>query len=327
MRAVVLNAFGPPEHLEWASVDDPVPGGGQVRIEVAAAGVHLIDTSLRQGAGSGPVPRPELPAVPGREVAGVVDAVGRDVDDAWRGRRVVAHLGNAGGGYAELAVCPVEALHPIPDGLSEAAAIAMVGTGRTALGILDVAAVEPDDVVVVTAAAGGIGSLLLQAIVASGAAVIGLAGGPAKVDHVRRFGPTAAVDYRADGWVDWARGALDGRAATLLLDGVGGAAARAAIDLLGPGGRIVVYGMSSGGPAGLSPDDLGRRRLTSTMAVGPGSALARPDAVRALATRALDAAAAGLLVPALQCFPMADAAGAHRALEERATIGKVVLVA
>jgi NADPH2:quinone reductase len=110
---------------------------------VAAAGVHLIDTKLRSGVRMGPLPVPELPAIPGREVAGVVDTIGPGVAESWLGRRVVAHLGAASGGYAELAV----RVHVLPDGVADDIAVAMIGTGRTAMAILDAARIEDDDVV------------------------------------------------------------------------------------------------------------------------------------------------------------------------------------
>ena len=93
MRAIRLHEFGPASNLRYEEVEDPSPAAGQVRIAVAAAGVHLIDTTIRSGVPMGPLPLPELPAIPGREVAGVVDAVGPDADESWLGRRVVAHLG------------------------------------------------------------------------------------------------------------------------------------------------------------------------------------------------------------------------------------------
>jgi NADPH2:quinone reductase len=106
-----------------------------VRIAVAAAGVHLLDTAIREGL-PGPGPTPELPTIPGREVAGVVEALGEGVPDLWLGRRVTAHLGLVPGGYAELAVTEVERLHEIPENLDFAEAVAVIGTGRTAMGIL-----------------------------------------------------------------------------------------------------------------------------------------------------------------------------------------------
>ena len=172
MRAIVLREFGPAENLRLEDVEDPQPGPGQARIAVKVAGVHFIDTKLRQGGPMGLLPQPELPAIPGREVAGVVDAVGPGVDDDWIGRRVVAHLGPGSRGYAAMAVREVEALHVLPDGLADDAAVAMIGTGRTTMAILDTAAITAADTVLITAAAGGIGTLLVQAAGSAGARVI-----------------------------------------------------------------------------------------------------------------------------------------------------------
>jgi NADPH2:quinone reductase len=315
MRAIVLHEFGPPENLRYEEIDDPEPGAGQVRIAVASAGVHLVDTIIRRGVDHGPYPQPQLPAVPGREVAGVVDAVGPDVGDEWLGRRVVAHLGAASAGYAELAVREVDALHTLPDGLADDAAVAMIGTGRTTMAILDVAQITPEDVVLVTAAAGGIGSLLVQAARAAGARVIGAARGTGKVQHVRELGADRAVDYAAPGWED------EVGEVTVLLDGVGGELGRSAFERLAPGGRAIVFGGASGGPIQFDVWDLYRRGLTVSAAIG-----ARPRTMRALEERALAAAADGSLVPAVERFPLAEAAAAHAAIEARATIGKVVLV-
>src|SRR2546430_6145911 len=109
MHAIRLHEFGPPENLRYEQVDDPPPGPGEVRIRVAAAGVHFIDTRIRAGQ-PGPMPPPALPQIPGREVAGVVDAAGDGTHESWLGRRVVAHLGEASGGYPELAVASAEGL-------------------------------------------------------------------------------------------------------------------------------------------------------------------------------------------------------------------------
>jgi NADPH2:quinone reductase len=325
MHAIRQHAFGPPEALAYEDVPDPDPAPDQVRITVEAAGVHLIDTSIRRGEAGGPYPLPDLPMTPGREVAGAVDRVGSGAPETWLGRRVVTHLGPASGGYATLAVAPVAALHPVPDGLAPDVAVAMIGTGRTAMGILEVADLTAKDAVLVTAAAGGLGSLLVQAARAAGAAVVGLAGGPAKVERVRANGATGAVDYRVPGWPDAVGAALGDRAPTVLLDGVGGEAGRAALELLAPGGRVVMFGSSSGEMLALTSGDLYARGLTASAAVGP-RLLQRPGGLRELEARALDEAAAGRLVPAVQPFPLAEAAAAHAALEARATTGKVVLV-
>ncbi len=309
MRAIRHHRFGPPDVLQVESVPAPRPTAGQLRISVTAAGVHLLDTSIRAGTGFGPMDPPDLPMVHGREVAGVVDAVGSGVDRAWLGRRVVAHLGLTSGGYAELAVVAADRVHVVPDGMSAEVAVAAIGTGRTAAGILDQAPVDASDVVVVTAAAGGRGVLLVQAAVAAGAKVVGLASGAAKAALVRGLGADDALDYRVPGWIDAVP------TPTLVLDGVGGAVGRDLHARLGPGGRLVRYGWSSGEQnehAGGAPvlDVLGPAILTN---------------LPRLERESLTAAADGSRVPVVTTFALEDAAGAHRALEGRLTTGKVVL--
>jgi NADPH:quinone reductase len=325
MKAIRQHEFGGPEALRHEEVPDPEPGPGQVRIAVAAAGVHLLDTSIRQGRQAGPFPLPALPMTPGREVAGTVDALGPGVEAGWRGRAVVAHLGQAHGGYAELAVADVTSLHPVPDGLSPAAAVAMVGSGRTAVGVLRVAALGPADVVLVPAAAGGMGALFVQAGRNAGATVVGLAGGPGKVERVRALGADVAVDYREPDWPARVHAALDGAAPTVLLDGVGGEVGRAALDLLGAPSRMVLFGWSAGTITPFTGLDVAAKSLQVTWVTGPRM-LAMPGGLRALETESLAAAGRGELVPLVHPpFPLSDAAAAHAALESRATTGKVVL--
>jgi NADPH2:quinone reductase len=326
MHAIRLHAFGPAGNLRYEDVATPAPAAGQVRIAVEAAGVHLIDTRLREGMRMGPLPLPDLPAIPGREVAGTVAAVGDDVDAAWLGRRVVAHLGAASGGYAEHAIAGVGALHEVADHVAAPVAVATIGTGRTALGILEIAALGAEDTVLIPAAAGGIGALLVQAARRAGAEVVALAGGPEKVARAREQGATFAVDYRDPDWPRTVRDLLDGNPVSVVLDGVGGATGRAALDLLGPGGRLVVFGWSSGAPTELSTMDVGGRGITVEGALGPRMTT-RPGGIRGLEVAALRAVAAGELAPLVGApFALADAAAAHAALEARATVGKVVLL-
>lgn len=328
MHAVRLHAFGPAENLLYEPVPTPAPAPGQVRIAVAAAGVHLLDTALRQGA-QGPFPAlPELPTVPGREVAGTVDALGPGTDPAWLGRDVVVHLGLAPGGYAEYAVADADRLHPVPPGLDPAAAVAMIGTGRTALGVLQFADLGPDSVALVPAAAGGIGTLLVQYAVNAGATVIALAGGPAKTARATANGAHLALDYTDPAWSDTVRAHHPG-GATVLFDSVGGPVTRTALDLLAPGALRLVFGWSAG-PLTLTDAEeaaLTARGITTRHVLGPAMFrhVGTPDPLRTLETRALAEAAAGRLRPALARYPLAEAAAAHHALETRATTGKVIL--
>lgn len=324
MDAIRLHAFGPAENLRLDTLPDPVPGPDEVRIAVAAAGVHVVDTALRRGE-PGPYQPPELPTVPGREVAGTVDLVGANVDPAWLGRAVVTHLGAAPGGYAAAAVANAARLHDIPDDLGPAEAVAMIGTGRTTVGILQFAELGPADIVAVTAAAGGIGTLLVQAAKNSGATVVGLAGGPDKVALVAANGADLALDYLVPDWAERVRARFGPRPLTVVFDAVGGVNARAAVDLLADGGTHLIYGFSddSGDTA---PADLAARGITSRTVLGPAMLAPVGGDIRVLEERALAEAAAGRLRPAVQRFPLAEAAAAHRAIETRATVGKVVLV-
>jgi NADPH2:quinone reductase len=322
-HAIRQYEFGPAENLLFEEVPAPAPGRGQVRVAVAAAGVHLVDTVIREGK-PGPFPLPQLPMTPGREVAGVVDALGEDVDPGWLGKRVMVHLGMASGGYAELAVANVASLHEVPDGLPADQAVAMIGTGRTTLAVLEVARIQAEDVVLVPAAAGGMGSLLVQAAKNVGAFVVALAGGPDKVEVVRRLGADVVVDYRSGDWPERVRAV--GRELTVLLDSVGGAVGRQAFELLGVGGRVVLFGASAGGDfTQITTGDLYARGLSVSMAIGP-RIMRRPGGVRGLEVEALAAAGRGELTPLTQTFPLTKAAEAHLALTGRGTVGKVVLV-
>ncbi|MGW6058150.1 zinc-binding dehydrogenase [Streptomyces sp. NPDC055189] len=324
MHAVVLHEFGPAGNLTYETWPDPVAGPGQVRIAVRAAGVHHVETVMRQGAASDMAPPlPELPAVFGGEVAGIVDAVGPGVDDTWLGRAVVTPRSEPGG-YAELAVADLAQLHEVPDGLGFEAAVTMVMTGATAMGLLDAARLTADDVVLVTSAAGGVGRLVVQYAHALGAVVIGAAGGARKVEDVWELDADLAVDYNEPGWADVVRVRLDGRRVSVVLDGVGGEKSAAAFGLLGDGGRYVVIGWSS--QEEFEPDAgvVEARGITVTNALL--QLIERPEDGPDHERRALEGAAKGELVPAVQTFPLAEAARAHAAMERRETTGKVVLV-
>lgn len=312
MHAIRHHTFGPASVLQLEELPDPIPGAGQLRIAVQAAGVHLLDTYLRSGNGPATVAAPQLPMVPGREVAGVVDRVGEGVDDAWLGKPVVTHLGPQGsGGYAELVLADAARVYERPPGLDAATAVAAIGTGRTAAGILDFAGITADDVVVVTSAAGGLGTLLIQGARNAGARVAGLASGP-KLHVARRFGAATTVDYRDPEWPAVLRAAEP--RLTVLLDGVGGPVPRTVHAMLEPGGRTVRF---SGDVEGYDAPD---REVVDVL--GPPLVSRVVEFEKA----ALAAAADGSRVPYVgTVLPLADAALAHEALESRKAIGKVVL--
>ncbi|MGI3226296.1 zinc-binding dehydrogenase [Streptomyces sp. GTA36] len=325
MQAIRLHTFGPAENLTYERTDAPRPAPGQVRIQVAAAGVHLLDTAIRAGI-KGPLPElPALPTIPGREVAGTVESLGEGVAALWLGKRVVAHLGFNPGGYAELAVTDVDRVHEIPANLDFAEAVAMIGTGRTTMGIVQFADLTSDSVAIVPAAAGGIGTLLVQYAKHAGATVIGLAGGPEKVARVEKNGADLAVDYKDPNWPDQVRHFLGDRRATIVFDGVGGDTARKSVALLtASNAKHLVFGWSGAGLHDGTPylvEGVSESVLGPVMMQRTGG----PNPIRTLELRALSEAAEGRLTPAVQRFPLSQAAAAHRALETRATIGKVVL--
>lgn len=322
MLAIVQDDHGGPEVLVPRDVPDPEPGPGRVRIRVEAAGVHLVDTTLRAGGSSGPFPAPALPTVPGREVAGVVDEVGTGVDPGLLGARVSAHLGPGGsGGYAAVAIAGADDLHRLPDGVGAAAAVAVLGTGRMTEGLLELARPRAGETALVTSAAGGIGTLLVQALAADGVTVLAAAG------TGRLNGPlppgVVPLAYDRPDWTGTAREITGGRGVDLVLDGVGGDAGRGAFDLLAPGGRVLLHGWSAGAPTAFTADELWERALTVTVALGP-PILAL--GLRRLEQRALARLADGGWSPAVSSYPLADAARAHADLEARRTRGKVVLV-
>jgi NADPH2:quinone reductase len=301
MRAVWLRAFGGPEALVAGAAPEPVPGPGQVVVEVAFANVTFIETMTR--AGTGPF-TPELPLIPGNGVGGTV-----------YGRRVISSHGGSGG-YAERAAAPREMLIDVPDGVALDDAVALLADGRTAIGLVRAAGVAAGDRVLVEAAAGGVGSLLVQLASARGAHVVAAAGGERKLALARELGAHTLVDYGQDGWAPRA-GTVD-----VVFDGVGGAIARAAFGQLAPGGRMLSFGLASGRWSDVTEEEAAARGVTLVRTGRPSSAEQRE-----LTASALAEAAAGRLRPVIgQRFPLERAAEAHAAIESRATLGKTLLI-
>ncbi|MGI5492712.1 zinc-binding dehydrogenase [Microtetraspora malaysiensis] len=314
MHAVVMDRFGGPEVLRIREVEDPVPGPGQVLVAVDYAGITYVETQVRAGRGPAAHQRPPLPRIPGNGVGGRVSAVGPGVDATLVGQTVVTTTGGTGG-YAELAVARAEDLVPVPAEVTLRDAVALLADGRTAVLLHRQAEVRPGEWVLVEAAAGGVGSLLVQLAAASGAKVVGAARGPGKEALVASLGALAYVDYSKPGWereVAEMSGGVD-----LVFDGVGGVVGAQGMRAVRPGGRASVYGMASGSwtePA-------------AHVTVVPDGGVPAPAEFRALAEEALAHAAAGRLRPVVgQTYPLSEAAEAHRAIEARATVGKTLLI-
>lgn len=318
MRAIRVHEFGGPEVLRAEEVPDPVAGPGQVVVGLEVADVIFLDTLLRSGWGGEYFPLTP-PYVPGGGGAGHVLSTGEGVDSAWLGKRVIAR---GAGGYAERIVFPAEDIVPIPDTLSSTNAAAMLHDGATALLLARRTEIKKGDWVLVAAAAGGAGSLLVQLLRDAGARVIAAARGERKLALTRELGAELTVDYSLDGWQHEVREETGGIG--LAFDGAGGALGKATFEAVSDGGRFVTYG-SSDGLTHIEPEEAARRQVhvDNVLAAGP------PDAavVRELLTEALSLAAQGRIRPVISAtYPLAEAEKAHRSLEERATLGKSLLV-
>ncbi|SDM44231.1 zinc-binding dehydrogenase [Allokutzneria albata] len=313
MRVVELTRFGGPEVLVPGSAPAPEAGADEVVVKIAVAGITFVDTQIRRGVDEWhEVPEP--PYVPGGIVAGVVIATGKGVDTGWLGRRVLADPGMTGS-FAEQAAAPVESLIAVPEALGFADAVALHTDGSTALGLVEGARVQPGEVVLVEAAAGGVGSLLVQLAKSRGARVIGAARGARKLDLARSLGADVVVDYST---VDWTAGLGP---VDVVFDGVGGEIGRAAFGLVRPGGRFSVHGASSGSVSSFDASGSGVEVLGIEQLFGFG------EHARAWAERVLAEAAAGRLRPVVgQSFPLERAADAHAAIETRGALGKTLLL-
>jgi len=286
VRAIWLREFGPPSVLVAGEADEPA---GEVVIDVRYANITFVETQVRAGRGPFAV---QLPMIPGNGVGGVVG-----------GRRVIASLGGSGG-YAERVAVAASALIDVPDGMALGDAVALLADGRTATMLSDAAAVAAGERVLVLAAAGGVGTLLVQLARRAGATVVGAVGSEAKRGVVEDLGAEAVLYADAAGPFD------------VVFDGVGGEVARSAFALLGRGGRMLSYGLASGTWAGISAEEAAARGVTL---VQPNR---DPSALRGYTERAL---AAGLTPVIGQRFPLERAADAHAAIEARATTGKTLL--
>jgi NADPH:quinone reductase len=315
MRAVWLREFGEPEVLALGEAPEPVAGSGQVMVDVEFVNITFVETQFR-ATGLGPFAA-TLPMIPGNGVGGVVASVGPGVEPDLVGTRVVTSTGGSGG-YAERVAVDADAVFRVPDKVAMDTAVALLADGRTATMMTRAAAITPGERVLVEAAAGGVGSLLVQLAKAAGAQVIAAVGGTRKAGVATELGAEVAVDYTDEGWAKRVRDTVGG--VDVVFDGVGGAIARTAFDLLDRGGRMVSFGLASGSWADVSEE----------LATERGVTLVRPSAtpaeLRAYTESALAEAAEGRLRPVIgQRFPLDKAAAAHAAIQSRATVGKTLL--
>jgi len=323
MRAVQLSRFGSPDVLELIETPTPVPQAGEVLIEIHASGVNYFEVLMRQDRYA---VTPELPTVFGVETAGTIVRLGEGINLPV-GSRVAVPLfafGRYGGGYADYIAVDAGAVIPIPDDLSFEVAVALMVQGLTALHAHR-RSPPKDKTVLVTAAAGGVGSLMVQLAKRAGAhQVIAAAGSAAKLDLVRSLGADVGVNYTDAGWSRSVLEVTAGRGVDLIYDFVGGVLTTGCIDVLAPSGELVFGALGRVGLDSATLETLfARNQSLKGFALLP---LLTPDNVRAdLAELFTLAASNELKVMIGGRYPLAEVADAHRAIEERRTMGKVVL--
>ncbi|MEV0235246.1 zinc-binding dehydrogenase [Nonomuraea sp. NPDC050786] len=317
-----MTRFGGPEVLVPGEEPDPVVGPGQVMVDVSVAGITFVETQIRRGTDPWH-DKPELPYVPGSMVAGRVSAVGEDADPSWFGQRVLAGTGETGG-FAERAVAFTEDLIQIPEELELTDAVALHTDGSTALGLVEGARIRSGEWVLVEAAGGGVGSLLVQLAHAAGAKVVGAARGSRKLNMVRDLGAEAVVDYSDQDWTEQVLDATGGTGVDLVFDGVGGEIGRAAFEVTADGGRFSIHGASSGEVTMIDSAQAQRRGIE---VIGIEQLFGFGPRMRGWAERVMSEAVAGRIRPIVgQTFPLERASDAHAAIESRNAVGKTLLL-
>ena len=332
-RAWFVDRYGGPERLLLREREDPTPGPDEVLVRTAAVGLDFADLFVRAGV----YPRtPKAPFVPGMEISGIVERVGPGVTGIREGDRVVAVP--IFGGHAEKVVVPASFVFPVPDGLDLERAAAVPVVFLTAHWAIERAQIEPEERVVVTAAAGGVGTALLQLLSRRGARVLALAGSEPKLALCRDLGAEAAGMY---GEAERLLEDRFGGAADVAMDAIGGRIFRRLWKRLDRGGRYVLFGLAAAaGVRGVSPlralrEALGMGLLvpfrtveTCRTLIGFNLSLLpqKTDALRHAAAAIFEDVAAGRLKPILgPRFPFERLPEAHRALASRATSGKVIV--
>jgi NADPH2:quinone reductase len=328
MRQVQYSRFGGPEVLETIERPTPRPGRGQALVRVRAVGVNFFDTLMRQNRYA---VTPALPAIPGNEAAGVVEALGEGVSAIEVGARVAVPLFATGvsvGGYADYQIADANLLVPLPDTVTFEAATALMIQGLTALVLVKV--IPPaGKSVLINAAAGGVGSLLVQLAKRAGAkTVIAAASSRDKLDFARSMGADAGVDYTQPGWIDAVRSASGGNGPDLIYESAGGVVTTGSLAALGNGGELVIYGALN-----IQAFDFGVSELINLIFKNQSltgfslSSFLTAATLKSGMAELFDLVARGEIAVTIGgTYPLDRAADAHSTLEGRGSRGKLVLV-
>ncbi|MGW0907294.1 NAD(P)H-quinone oxidoreductase [Streptomyces sp. NPDC002853] len=324
MYAITIPEAGGPEALVWAEVPDPVPGEGEVLVDVVASAVNRADLLQRQGFYN---PPPGSSPYPGLECAGRVTDIGPGVSGWKIGDEVCALL--AGGGYAEQVVVPAGQLLPVPDGVDLVTAAALPEVTSTVWSnVFMISHLRPGETFLVHGGSSGIGTMAIQLAKAVGAKVAVTAGTKEKLDFCAELGADILVNYREQDFVEEIKKATDGAGADVILDNMGAKYLDRNVQALATNGRLAIIGMQGGVKGELNIATLLNKRAAVTATSLRGRpAEEKATIVAAVREHVWPLIATGHVRPIVdQTVPMSDAAAAHRVLEESSHIGKVLLV-
>ena len=319
MKAVRVSRTGGPEVLEYVDVDTPAPAAGQVLMRVEAVGVNFVDAYNRSGLYKQP-----LPFTSGSEAAGVVEKLGRDVNGFKEGDRVA--FARQPGAYAEYVVVPAQALVPLPEGVDARTAAAAMLQGMTAHYLaMSVHHIREGETVLVHAAAGGVGALLVQLAKAAGARVFGTAS-TAHLDVARQAGCDVVIDYTKEEFEPIVRELTKGRGCDAVYDSVGRTTIENSIDCVAVRGTLALFGQSSGPVAAIDTAKLAKNAIFFTRP-GLHHYIHSREELLERSTAVLTRIREGRLKLRIDReLPLSQAAQAHRLLEARQTSGKLLLI-
>ncbi|MET0495549.1 MAG: NAD(P)H-quinone oxidoreductase [Actinoplanes sp.] len=323
MHAITIDKPGGPDALVWAEVPDPVPGPGEVVVEVTAAAVNRADVMQRQGHYPSP---PGSPPYPGLEASGVISAVGPGVEDRHVGERVAALL--AGGGYAEQVAVPAGQLLPVPQGMSLQEAAALPEVACTVWSnVVDIARLRKGETLLVHGGGGGIGTFAIQLGKALGATVV-VTARAAKHEQLRALGADLVIDYTETDFAAATRDFTGGRGADVILDIIGAKYLERNVAALAPDGHVAIIGMQGGRKGEL---DLGalmtKRGTVSATTLRARSTADKARIVKGVRDQVWPLVDAGAIRPIIdRTLPMRDAPEAHRLMESSDHIGKILLL-
>ncbi|MBW8092362.1 NAD(P)H-quinone oxidoreductase [Streptomyces hygroscopicus subsp. hygroscopicus] len=323
MHAITIPEPGGPEALVWAEVPDPVPGEGEVLVDVAAGGVNRADVLQRQGF----YPPPSgAPSYPGLECSGRISALGPGVTGWAVGDEVCALL--AGGGYAEKVAVPSGQLLPVPEGVDLVTAAALPEVTATVWSnVFMISHLRPGETLLVHGGSSGIGTMAIQLAKAVGARVAVTAGGPKKLASCRKLGADILIDYREQDFVEEIRRATDGAGADVILDIVGAKYLARNVDTLAVNGRLAIIGMQGGAKAELNLGALLSKSAAVTATGLRSRSLAQKAAIiAAVREHVWPLIGSGRVRPIVyRTVPMRESGEAHRLMESSEHVGKILL--